>query len=130
MRPTGQLGPVHLALAVAALCGHLAGCTSWRPAGVAPRQLFSDDPPGRVRVTKPDGTILVLTHPHLLADSLYGSARVRGSSRGSTVAVSLTDLRQLEVRQASSGKSIGLLLGVAAVGVATYFLVVSATASN
>ena len=122
MRPPRHLGFHHLSIALALVLS-LSGCSSWHSANVTPAQLLDDDPPDRVRVTKPDGTTLVLEHPQLLGDTLYGAAARNAGSRGDTVAVPLADLRKVEVRQPNGLKTIGLVLGLVTVATGIYLAI-------
>jgi hypothetical protein len=53
-----------------ALSGLLAGCTQWQVQSVPPQQLVATRHPGRIRVTRPDSTKVVLTDPVIVGDTL------------------------------------------------------------
>ena len=94
---------------------HLTGCYSWRTTTASPAQLIVDEQPSTVRVTLTDGTQRTLPDPTVRNDSISG--------------VALSDVRAVEVRSFSTGKTLGLIVGVplglAAVGV-VYLLIVCA----
>ncbi len=100
----------------------LVACSTWRPASVAPQELFRDRAPERVRVTRTDNTMLTLTHPSLSGDGLVGS-------QGRTsITVPLADVTRLEVR-APDNTSTLLLLGVV-VGLTVGFVVIARGAAG
>jgi|SRR5690349_11006918 hypothetical protein len=95
------------------LC-YLAACTSWHvKQGVTPLQLISTEHPRTVRVTRTDGSRILLEEPRIVAgDSLVG---VRYGVQSS---VAVSDVTQVATQKFSPGKSIGLVLGLSAVVVA------------
>ncbi len=82
-------------IAYALLLCYLAACTSWHvEEGVSPLQLISNQHPHVVRLTRADGSRMVLDQPRIVAgDSLAGTL--------------------------SAGKTIGLFLGLSVVAVGT-----------
>lgn len=122
MRP--PLPPL-LALAFA-----LAGCSAWH----ATRLVAPVPPPasdsgatyaavpsrelGEVRVLRTDGSTIDLRHARIEGDSLVGETRRDalfgpGSRR---VALARTEVRQVDRRDFSTGRTMGLLLLIVAVG--------------
>ena len=97
------------------LC-YLAACTSWHVhEGVSPLQLISTKHPKVVRLSRADGSRMVLDQPQLAAgDSLAGV------HNGLTSSVAVSDVTQVATPRLSAGKTIGLFLGlsVVAVGIA------------
>jgi len=91
----------------------LAACTTWHvEKGVSASLLISTEHPTAVRLTRADGSHVVLDEPRIAAgDSLAG---VRNGAR-SNVAVS--DFTQVAIRKVSASKTIGLALSIP-VGVA------------
>jgi len=96
------------------LC-YLAACTSWHvEEGVTPQQLISTKQPHVVRLTRADGSHLVLDRPRIVAgDSLAGTHYKVASS------VALSDVTQVATPRLSAGKTIGLFLGLSVVAVGT-----------
>jgi len=91
----------------------LAACTSWHvEKEVSPLQLISTKHPRAVRLTRADGSRIVLEQPRIAAgDSLTGTHnRVLKS-------VAVSDVRQVATRRVSPGKTIGLFLGLSTVAV-------------
>ena len=84
----------------------LNACTSWRVQPVTPEQLISDRPVKEVRIARPDSSWLVLSGPHLVVDSLVGMTRRK------RIAIPLTDIRHIAVRQGNALKTTGLVLGI------------------
>ena len=97
------------------LC-YLAACTSWHvEKEVSPLQLISTKHPRVVRLTRADGSRMVLDQPRIAAgDSLAGVRYGMPSS------VAVSDVTQVATPRLSAGKTIGLFLGlsVVAVGIA------------
>jgi len=98
---------------------HVAGCTTWRPSTVAPRQLIEDEQPGRIRSTLPDSTTLIVTAPTVVSDSI---ATVREECQTSVVGgrydcaavettsvIALQDVAWVEIPRFSLARTIGLV---------------------
>ncbi len=77
-----------------------------------PAQFVERERPERARVTLTDGSQIVLEHIVLRADKLIGT--VRGQNQKQDVRVPLTDVRQVANRRFSAGRTVGLVVGVAA----------------
>ena len=88
-----------------------AACQAWHTEGVAPEAVVATRQPGKLRVTRVDGSRIVLKHPVLQGDTLVGTGQRRSGQQDARVA--LTDVRQLETRGFSSGRTVGLGVGVA-----------------
>ena len=103
-------------IAGALLLCYLAACTSWHVhEGVTPLQLISTEHPRVVRLTRADGSRMVLDQPRIAAgDSLAGVRYGMPSS------VAVSDVTQVATPRLSAGKTIGLFLSlsVVAVGIA------------
>ena len=94
------------------LC-YLAACTSWHvEKDVTPLQLISTKQPGVVRLTRADGSLLVLNQPQIAAGD-----SVTGTHNGVLRRVAVSDVTQVATAKVSAGKTIGLFLGLAAVTV-------------
>src|SRR2546422_11636054 len=97
------------------LC-YLPACTSWHVENeVSPTQLISTKHPRAVRLTRADGSRMVLDQPRIAAgDSLAGVRYGMPSS------VAVSDVTQVATPRLSAGKTIGQFLGlsVVAVGIA------------
>jgi hypothetical protein len=92
----------------------LPACYSWRTSTVPVDQALTNRP-DEVRVTRHDGTQLILSSPHLSGDTLIG---VRRASRSEvSVAVPLSDVRAIEVRRFDGVETAGLIVGVGATAI-------------
>ncbi len=93
----------------------LAACTGWHvEEEVSPLQLISTKHPRVVRLTRADGSHMVLDQPGIATgDSLAGV------HNGVTSTVAVSDVTQVATPRLSAGKTIGLLLGLSAVAVGT-----------
>ena len=94
-----------------------SGCQAWHLEGTRPESLLVTRKPSVVRVTRSDGSKIVLEDPVLRTDTLSGIAS--GQTADSEVAVPLADVRQVETPHFSAGRTIGLALGLAATVLAT-----------
>ena len=94
-----------------------SGCQAWRVEPVRPESLLATRNLSFVRVTRSDGSKVVLEDPALRPDTLSGIA----SSQGADVEMSipLADVRQVETRHFSAGRTVGLGVGLVAAAFAT-----------
>lgn len=99
--------PLARRLIAALLLVLLAGCHSWRPTTVSPQTLISAEQPSSVRVTLLNGETVTVESPTVRNDSIVGVM-------DASVGVASRDVRSLEVRRLSIGKTIGLGFGIAA----------------
>ena len=100
------------------LC-YLAACTSWHvEKDVSPLQLISTKHPRVVRLTRADGSRMVLGQPRIaVGDS------VAGVHNGVQSSVAVSDVTQVATPRFSAGKTIGILLGLSVVVVGTAVIV-------
>src|SRR5947199_10870877 len=105
------------------LC-YLAACTSWHvEKEPSPLQLISTKHPRVVRLTRADGSHMVLDQPRIAAgDSLAGVHNAVLSR------VAVSDVTQVATPRFSAGKTIGILLGLSVVVVGT--AVIACLSSN
>lgn len=99
----------------ALLAGQLAGCTSWRVQNTPPQStVWEATKP--IRVVRRNGTVLTLQGTRISGDTLHGTNKRYGVA-DSLVAIPLSDIRTIEVREGSTAKTVGLIAGIT-VGVA------------
>ena len=84
----------------------LTACHSWQQTTVSPQQLIRGEQPTSVRVTRASRETITLRDPTMRNDSVFGvtDADVTG--------VDLGDIRMLEVRRFSVGRTLGLSVGL------------------
>ena len=92
-------------------------CHEWRTENLTPTTVLATRQLVTLRVTRIDGSQVVLEHPLLQRDTLSGDTVP--STRPDTsvlrdVHIPLTDVRQVATRDFSAGRTVGLGLGVAA----------------
>jgi len=94
------------------LC-YLAACTSWHVENeVSPLQLISTKHPSAVRLTRADGSHMVLDQPRVApGDTLAGV------HNGVLSSIAARDVTEVATQKVSAGKTIGLFLGLATVAV-------------
>lgn len=103
--------PIRLTALILLLVWPVSACTSWR--SLPSLQTGLGESVERVRVLTPTGRDLVVWHPKVRGDSLFGaSARDRKDSAD----VRLGNLQTLQIRRFSAGRTI-LLVTVVGVGV-------------
>jgi hypothetical protein len=84
-------------------------CTSWRPDSLTPQAVVAANPPS-LRVTRTDSSQVILNNPQMQGDTIVGIG-----SHKAQVRVGLGSVLLTETRQGDTGKSLLVLLGVAAV---------------
>lgn len=94
-----------------------SGCQTWRVEPVRPESLLAIRRPTLVRVTRSDGSRVVLEDPALRPDTLRGIASSQDADL--EVDIPLADVRQLETRHFSVGRTVGLGVGLVAAAFAT-----------
>jgi len=127
----------------------LGACRSWQvESAPLPEVLGRPGTSGRMRLTLIDGTIRELDSPQIRGDSLVGAPVPGGDGRrnvavfgggpedasisasGTAPGILLADIAGVERRRVSAGKTTGLVLGVAAVGVGIFYLATVAAISD
>ena len=104
-------------IAALLLAVHLTGCHSWHTATMSPAEVITDEQPSTVRVTLTDGTRLTVDDPTIQNDTIGG-------------VVALSDVRTIEVRRFSIGKTVGLVPGTPVVGIVSLLAYVSIVCSG
>lgn len=87
-------------------------CQAWHTQRVAPESVLAARQPAKLRVTRTDGSRVVIENPLLRGDTLSGTQAARGGQQD--VRIPLTDVRQVATRGFSPGRTVGLGLGVVA----------------
>ena len=107
--------PLTRRLVAAVLLVLLTACQSWQPTTVSPQGWTPEERPASVRATLTSGEVITVRDPTMRNDSLIGAA-------DAGVGVASRDVRLLEVRRFSVGRTLGLgvvltglTVGVAAV---------------
>jgi hypothetical protein len=86
------------------------GCSTWKSPQLAPEQVLATKRPDHVRVIQTSGAQLELWNPRVTNDSLVGTLERIGSTRFS--GVPLADIREVQVRGVSAGKTVLLAAGI------------------
>lgn len=118
------------------LAASTGACTGWQTVEVSPEQLITEQHPGKLRVTRQDGSRVELEHPSITADTLLGIvrpttvatrestghgdfstvSRTVGADTAVKVAIPVADAVRIEKRHVSAGKTAGLVFGLLVVG--------------
>ncbi len=112
---------------------YLAACSSWYVQEVSPQQLIAEEQPGKIRVTRTDGSQVVLEQPRVSGDTLMG-CRVQGQRRcpsdpgaveaDQQVSISLSRVTDVAIQKTDPGKTFSAVVVVgAAVFLAAYLIV-------
>lgn len=88
----------------------LAACTTWRTERLPPRQSLANRDLKHVRITLADGTVTELRYPVLRNDTLWGRSELERQ-----IKVPVSDIRQVETRGLTAGRTAASVLVVAAV---------------
>ena len=97
---------------VVALLG-FGACVEWRPEAVpAPSSRAADRLPSEARVVTGDGRDLLLRDPCVQNDSLIGIVPGARGGAPEVVGVPLKEIRSLEARRPSVGRSAALAAGI------------------
>ena len=108
-RAAGRFGRLVL------LTASLTACTKWQVQAVSPQQLLAEGQPAQVRITRADQTAIVLHHPELVGDTLYGIARDGAGPAEPRQGVPLSDVAQVAIRKKDPLATDLLVFGSAAV---------------
>jgi len=92
-----------------------AGCATWQIEPVAPESLFAEGETGALRVTRADGSRVIVEHPVLRADTLFGIVH---GTEGRDIRIPVTDVRQLETGGFNAGRTFLLFLAAGAAALA------------
>jgi hypothetical protein len=106
MKARARIGRRRSLVVTALLTTQIVACSSWRVEPVAPEQLLHERAPAELRVTRTDGSQLVLARPKVSGDSLTGLSN--DAPRG----VPLADIGTIATRHGDAGKSVLLGLGI------------------
>lgn len=111
-----------------ALAAFGLSCSTWKSPEVPPAQVVTERHPDHVRVQRMSGDAIEIWGPQIAGDSLIGTRKhVEAGDTTGRVAVALADIRQLEVRGTSAGKTVLLAVGI---GVGALLIVAVAAAAS
>lgn len=93
------------------LATYVNACSSWKVQNVSPEQTFSDSAYVRkgVRIVTLDSQRVEIRHPQLTAGTITGWSR-----KGAAVTVPLQTIGELAVKRPDEGKTVMLIVGIAA----------------
>jgi hypothetical protein len=131
--PRPALRPLRLraarALLLAVLAAPAAGttaCATWHHATEREVAPVPSDPDARVRVTRRDGAMAVLTRVRVQNDTLAGDVVDPEPGTPTRVAISLREVERVELRRVDTDRTVLLVIGV---GVGAALLAVLAVVS-
>jgi hypothetical protein len=104
----------------------VGACTTWRTQEGAPSQVLAARQPASIRVTRADGTAIVVHAPRIAGDTLAGwpsggehasgsghsSDSPHSSGHAEPLHIPLANTRSVAVRKVSAGKTVLLIAGV------------------
>jgi hypothetical protein len=96
------------------------GCHVWHTEDVTPQLVLGSRSQARIRVTRTDGSRLILNRAAVHGDTLSGFVWRKGA-----VEIPLNQVRETATPRMSTGRTVGLLLGIGALVVGTYLVVLA-----
>jgi hypothetical protein len=106
------------------LASYLTACTSWQVQRLSPQQVLTTEQPTAMEVMRSDSTRVVLTQPEVSGDSLVGL------TKDGRLSIPLTDIASVALRKWAPVKTVGMMLGVAALAVVTLGVLVAIQCSG
>ena len=115
---------ISLCLTGALLVGQLSACTSWRVQNTTPQQFSVRDSRKLVRIVRLNGTRVTLNGARVSGDTLYGTPMpIVETVPNALLAIPLSEVRMIEVRQGDTVKTVGLVLGISALVAGAFFAI-------
>lgn len=101
------------------LLGQLAACTTWRAQPLPPQQFEAPAAGRQVHIVRVNGSEVTLEATRRSGDTLYGTPPrdYDTNTPATVVAIPLSDIRTIAVREADATKTVGLVL-ILAIGLA------------
>lgn len=99
-------------VALLLMCLSATACQTWHVERVVPESLVSARHPKRVRITRVDGSQVVLVHPAIRMDTISGI--VMRDAAWQDTRIPLSEIQRIETRTFSVGRTAGLGLGLGA----------------
>jgi hypothetical protein len=96
----------------------ITGCQVWHTENVTPQQVLDSRSREKIRVTRADGSRVVLQRPAIHGDTLSGWRWKEG-----LVQIPLNHVRETATPHTSTGRTVGLLVGIGAIVAAAYLVV-------
>jgi hypothetical protein len=86
-----------------------AACYSWQPRDIGPREAIEELAPARVRLSRTDGTSIVMAAPVFWQDSIFGSPDDDSAGAG-MLAVPVSDVTQVELSELHGLRTLGAIV--------------------
>ena len=115
-----SLLPLARRVIAALLIVPLTACHSWQPITASPQGWTPEGQPPSVRATLTSGEVMTVTDP------IIRNGSILGYSDADVAAVALGDVRSLEVRRFSIGRTLGLGVLIAGVALGVYVVALCA----
>ena len=121
--PCGRLlrPPALLSLLIGAA---VPSCTHWATTDATAAHLIEANHPDRIKVTRVDGRLTILTAPRIAGDSLIGAAEDGNGAMTLGYAIPLADIREVAVRRLNVGATLAVAAGA---GVTAALIAAAAT---
>jgi hypothetical protein len=94
-------------LIIATICG--GACQAWHSQRAAPQAVLAARP-AQLRITRADGSRIVVERPALYGDTIVGTYRAQRPQE--VVRIAVSDVRDVATRSFSTGRTVGLVAGV------------------
>ena len=99
-----------------------AGCQAWHTQQLAPEAVLAARHAAQLRITRADGSHVVIQHPKLQGDTVVGIGR----GQQGKVRVPVADIRAIATRGFSPERTVALGVGVAALAYGAFLIGVAA----
>lgn len=108
----------------------VGACHSWSPTQVPAPARPLEGNPQEARVTRTDGSVILLRSPFVKGDTLVGFTDLRAASTADRVAIPVAEIRTVQTRKVNILGTTALLLIVGAAAVAVFYASNSALVSG
>jgi hypothetical protein len=96
-------------VAVLLLCLHLAGCTTWQPVQISPREFIEVEDPYKIRFRDAIGEWIEVSNPRIEGDTIAGTTfgmRPNGRMGAVRFRVGVADISEIDARKINAPQTI------------------------
>ena len=96
-------------VAVLLLCFHLAGCTTWQPVQVSPREFIEVEDPYKIRFRDAIGEWIEVSNPRIEGDAIAGTTfgmRPNGRMGAVRLRMGVADIPEIDARKINAPQTI------------------------
>lgn len=108
----------------------VGACHTWSPTQVPAPALPLEGNPQEARVTRTDGSVILLRSPFVKGDTLVGFTDLRAANTADRVAIPVAEIKTVQTQKVNIFGTTALLLIVGAAAVAVFYASHSALVSG